>query len=106
MVAEALNEYIDTLAPREIREEKTIVNEEIFSFLKFDPQEGAKLGSYEVAYQQNNIAEKFQHAFEFPSKSNATIQSRYHCKSYMYSYWLYGTDKIYRQKLKVEASKN
>ena len=103
MVAEALNEYIDTLAPREIREEKIIVNEEIFSILKFEPQEGAKLGSFEVAYKTNNPADKWTEAFNILRSSSATIQERYHSKSYQFSYWLYGEDKIYRQKRKEAA---
>ncbi len=101
MAAEAVNDYLETFAPKE---EKTAVNEEIFSILKFDLQQDTKLGEFEVAYQQNNIAEKFQHAFEVLSKSNATIQSRYHGKEYAYSYWVYGEGKIYRQKLKGVTS--
>ena len=103
MAAEALNDYIDTFAPKEAREEKTVVNENTFAPLIFDVQQGSKLGAFEVAYKQTNITEKFQTAFEVLSKSNATIQSRYHCKEYVYSYWLYGEGKIYRQKLKEKA---
>ena len=103
MASKALNEYIDTLAPREFREEKTAVNEEIFSILKFDPQEGAKLGSYEVAYQANNLADKWTQAFDVLNKASATIQKRYHGKDYHFSFWLYGEGKIYRQKLKEKA---
>lgn len=106
LASEALNDLVDSMAPKEAREEKTAVNEEILSILKYESQQGIKLGEFEVAYKQDNIAEKFQPAFEVLSKSNATIQARYHCKDYVYSYWLYGSDKIYRQKLKVEASKN
>jgi len=32
--------------------------------------------------------------------NNTTIKERYHGPSYAYTYWLYGEDKIYRQKLK------
>jgi hypothetical protein len=103
MASEALNDLIDSMAPKEAREEKTAVNEEILSILKYESQQGIKLGEFEVAYKQTNVTEKFQNAFEVLSKSNATIQSRYHGKEYVYSYWLFGEGKIYRQKLKEKA---
>ena len=76
------------------------VDETTFQILKFEPQQGAKLGDYETADRKGNIPEKFQYALGVLSKSNATIQSRYHGQGYVYGYWLYGSDKIYRQKLK------
>jgi len=100
MASEALNEYIDTLAPKEVQNEKEAVSELTFSLLKFEPQKGAKLGDYEVSYKPNNIPEKWQSAFNVLHSSNATIQARYYGKDYQFSYWLYGEDKIYRQKLK------
>jgi hypothetical protein len=76
------------------------VNELNFITLKFEGQQGAKLGDYEVAYKQNNLPEKWQAAFNILNLNNATISSRYHGESYQYSYWIYGENKIYRQKLK------
>lgn len=102
MASEALNEFIDTLAPKEAKEKPT-VPEEGLSSLKFEPQEGAKLGIFEVAYKTNNPADKWTKAFNILRSSNATIQERYHGKSYQFSYWLYCEDKIYRQKLKEKA---
>ena len=63
--------------------------------LKFEAQQGPNVGSYEVAYKANNPSE-WQNVFDVLSKSNATIQSRYHGKNYQFSYWLYGEGKIYR----------
>ncbi len=83
-----------------VKEEKAAVLEETFTILKFEPQQGVKLGTYEVAYAPNNIPEKFNHAYDVLSKSNATIKNRYVGKCYAYSYWLYGSGKIYRQKLR------
>ena len=100
MAAEATNDYLETLAPPEAKEEKPAVVEATFSILKFEPQKGAKLGDYEVAYKPNNLPDKWSGAFNVLNASNATIQNRYHGQGYQFSYWLYGQDKIYRQKRK------
>ena len=102
MLADAANEYIDSLAPPEIKAEKkqAAVLELNFTFLKFEAQQGAKLGEYEIAHKQNNLPEKWQSAYSILRNSNATIKDRYYGEGYQYSYWLYGEDKIYRQKLK------
>jgi hypothetical protein len=76
------------------------VKEETFMLLKFEPQRGAQIGSYDVAYKANNIEEKWTHAFNVLRQNNSTINSRYHGPAYVFSYWLYGESKIYRQKLK------
>jgi hypothetical protein len=83
MAAEAINDYLVT-----------------FNILKFEVQQGAKIGEYEVAYQPNNIAEKWNSAYNVLRSSNATIKDRYYGKGYVYAYWLYGEGKIYRQKLR------
>lgn len=76
------------------------VKEEAFKILKWEKQTGAKIGEYEVAYQPNNLPEKWNYAYGILQKNNATISSRYHGEGYAYSYWLYGKGKIYRQRLK------
>lgn len=76
------------------------VKEETISILKFEKQQGERIGEFEVAYVKNNIPEKFQQALNILNKANATISDRYHGPRYSYSYWLYGEGKIYRQKLK------
>ncbi len=106
MASEATNEYIDSLAPPEIKAEKkqaAAVLELNFTTLKFEAQQGAKLGEYEIAYKQSNPADKWQSAYNILSNGDATIQDRYHGEDYQYSYWLYGEGKIYRQKLKPKT---
>lgn len=102
MASEALNEYIETLAPQGVKENKepAAVQEATFTILKFEPQTGAKIGEYAVAYKANNIEDKWTHAHNVLRNSNATIQNRYHGEGYEFAYWLYGEGKIYRQKLK------
>lgn len=99
MAAEAANDYLETMAPPGVK--AAAVQEETFTILKFETQQGAKIGEYEVAYNANNIEDKWSHAYNVLRNSNATIQSRYHGQGYQFSYWLYGEGKIYRQKLKV-----
>lgn len=76
------------------------VKEETFNILKFDKQQGNRIGEFEVAYKKANIPEKFQQAHNILNKNNATISSRYRGEGYVHGYWLYGENKIYRQKLK------
>lgn len=102
MIADAANEYLESLAPPGVKENKepAAVQEATFTILKFEPQTGAKIGEYEVAYKANNIEDKWIHAHNVLRNSNATIQNRYHGEGYEFAYWLYGENKIYRQKLK------
>ncbi len=101
MLADAASEFLKSMTPPELGldREPAAVQEITFATLKFDPQKGAHLGDYEVAYKANNIADKWTHAFNVLKSSNATIQNRYHGQGYQYSYWIYGENKIYRQKL-------
>jgi len=84
----------------ELAKQIAAVKEETFSILTFESHKGAKLGDYEVAFKVNNIQEKWVHAYNVLGLSNSTIRSRYLGPDYAYSYWIFGTDKIYRQKLK------
>lgn len=74
--------------------------EETFTLLNWEQQEGSKLGAYEVAYKTNNLPDKWISASNILRQNNATINDRYHEEGYVFSYWLYGQDKIYRQKLR------
>lgn len=78
----------------------TCVPEGTFTILKFEQQKGEKLGEFEVAHKSSNLPDKWQHAYNILSRNNVTIKNRYHGKDYAYSYWLYGENRIYRQKLK------
>ena len=84
----------------EAKNEPVAVQEITFTTLKFEPQKGTQLGDYEIAFKRGNIDDKFRYAFNILRNSNATIKSRYRGQGYQYSYWLYGEDRIYRQKIK------
>lgn len=105
MIADAANELLKSLAPPEIGlgNEQAAVGEITFTILKWDAQAGSKLGDFEVAYKASNDENKWQHAFNILRNSNATIKTRYHGESYSHSYWIYGQDRIYRQKLKPKT---
>lgn len=105
MLVDAANEYIESLAPPEVKETRqaSSVLEVTFNTLKFEIQQGAKLGEYEIAHKTGNLVDKWHSAYNILRNSNATIKDRYHGDSYQFSYWLYGTDKIYRQKLKPKT---
>lgn len=100
MAAEAVNDYLGTFAPKE---EIVIVNENTFLSLKFEPQQGMKLGSFEVAFGVNNTpADKFKVAYEILNSAKATIKDRYHGNEYQFSYWLYVWG---RQNLQTKTNK-
>lgn len=80
--------------------EVTAVREAMFDILKWEGQKGAKIGPYEVAYKDQNLPEKWTHAYNILRQANAVISRRYHGDEYRYSYWLYEEGKIYRQLLK------
>ncbi len=101
-LADAANQYIHSMTQCPI--ELTAVQELTFTTLKFEAQQGTKLGDYEVAYKQNKLQDKWQSAYNILRFNNSTIKDRYHADNYQYSYWLYGEDKIYRQKLKPKTA--
>ena len=82
------------------KKEPIAVSEMTFTILKFEEQQGAKIGSYAVAYRNNNLEDRWTSAHNILRQSNATIKNRYYGPGYEFSYWLYGENKIYRQKLK------
>ena len=106
IISEAANELLTSMAPPEsgLGNDHAAVGEITFTILKWDAQTGSKLGDFEVAPQATNIQDKWQHAFNILRNSNATIKTRYYGESYSHTYWIYGQDKIYRQKLKPQTS--
>jgi len=100
VIAGAADEYLETFAPPEVKLELAAANEETFTALRWDPQKGVKLGYFDVAHKAANLEDKWRYAFNILRSSNATIKDRYHGAGYGYSYWIYGQDKIYRQRLK------
>jgi hypothetical protein len=85
------------------QKEPVAVREETFTCLKFEDQQGAKLGQFSVAFKESNLVDKWTSAFNILRQSNSTIKDRYHGQDYQFSYWLYGEGKIYRQKLKPKV---
>lgn len=106
MLADAADEFLKAMAPPELglETQPTAVIETTFSILKWEAQKGSQLGDFDTAYKTNNIPDKWQPAYNILRASSATIKDRYHGKDYTYSYWIYGQDKIYRQKLKPKTS--
>jgi hypothetical protein len=80
------------------------VQELAFTALKWDAQQGGKIGEYEIAAKAGNDTAKWTAAHEILSEAKATIKDRYRGQGYQYSYWLYDSafskEKIYRQKHK------
>jgi len=98
-LANAADNYIQSLAPPEIAE--TTANLELtFTTLTYEAQRGAKLGDFEIAHKSVNLQDKWHAAYNILRSNNATINERYYGDDYQHSYWLYGSDRIYRQKLK------
>lgn len=79
---------------------KVTVQELAFSVLKWLPQEGEKIGAFETTSKADSDQVKWSTAYDELKKAGATIKDRYHGTGYQYSYWLFGQDKIYRQKHK------
>jgi len=76
----------------------SFVKEETFNILKFEPAKGERLGEFEVAHKNHNLPDNWTHAFNTLKQNNATIASRYFGPDYTFTYWLYGEDRIYRQR--------
>ena len=99
LLVDASEVYRQSLAGPGIKGELAAVKEANYDILKFEVQKGAKLGEFEIAHKKTNLDDKWQIAFTILRNSNSTIENRYHGIDYQYSYWLYGSDKIYRKKL-------
>jgi len=92
--------------PKETASHEEAIPKTIFSNLNWNDEIGQKLGPYQIAVDNQNDPQKWQHAFNILQANNATIFNRFHKNAYKDSYWLYTERmpyKIFRQKLK-EAS--
>jgi hypothetical protein len=101
MAADAINEYIESQAPQEVKAE-VAVREETFTLLTFREYQGAKLGPFGLASLTENDSDKFNYALGILGKNKATIEHRYHSEGFAFSYWAY-QGLIYRQKLKAKT---
>lgn len=106
MLADAAEDFIKSMAPPELglESQPVAVVEVTFSSLKWEAQKGSQLGDFEIAHKNNNLPDKWSSACNILRVNNSTIKDRYHGDNYQYSYWLYGEDKIYRQKFKPKTS--
>jgi len=82
------------------------LTENSFLGLTWEKRKGAKLKEFEFTTKTaNNDSDVFNHCFKVLKANQATINNRFHCEGWQYSYWLYvnrpGT--IYRQLLKPNA---
>lgn len=77
------------------------IDEKVFSTLKFEPQTGQKLGSYEIADKTKNNSEDWQRGYDVLKKLEATIKDR--AKGQNFTFWIYGSfERIYRQQRKAK----
>lgn len=103
-IDELLNKIGEAKGFVEVEKKPTsFVYEETFTILKFEPAKGERLGEFEIAHKSNNLPDKWSHAFNILRTNNAVINSRYCGPDYHFSYWLYGDDRIYRQKKKQSS---
>lgn len=73
------------------------IDEKVFSCLKFEAQQGQKLGQYEIADKTKNNSEDWQRGYDVLKKLEATIKDR--AKGQNFTFWLYNNfERIYRQK--------
>ncbi|MBS7632220.1 hypothetical protein KEJ15_01165 [Candidatus Bathyarchaeota archaeon] len=98
---EAIDAYTNFLGKP--MEPTSFVKEETFTILKFELAKSERLGEYEVALKSSNLPDKWSHAYNILRQNNAVINSRYSGPNYRFSYWLYGENRIYRQRLKAQG---
>jgi hypothetical protein len=90
--------------PATKKQESPAVNEQTFLCLPFEPQEGQRIGPYDVAYEPQSPPEKWTHAMNILKANKAVIEKRFHGPGYKFAYWLFGEHKIYRQALKQPSA--
>jgi len=81
---------------------KATLPEETFNILKWENEKGSRLGDYQVAYKQQNIPDKWQHAYNILKANNSLIGNPFKEEGYVYRYWIFPEkypDRIFRKKL-------
>jgi hypothetical protein len=81
---------------------KAVLPEETFNILKWENEKGSRLGDYQVAYKQQNIPDKWQHAYNILKANNSLIANPLKEEGYVYRYWIFPEkypDRIFRKKL-------
>jgi hypothetical protein len=102
IIIDAATELLKSMASPELglTQKPNGALEIVFNLLRFEPMESSKLGDYETAHKASNLPDKWNSAYNILRVNNSTIKDRYFGEGYENNYWLYGEDKIYRQKLK------
>lgn len=88
---------------RIVKVQTRTISEDPFLSLKWEKKQGARLKEYELTSRVSNDGnDDFHHCFNVLKVNRATINNRFHCEGWKYSYWLYANkpDVIYRQLLK------
>ena len=88
--------------------QSSTIPEQTFNVLKWEASKGERLGEFEVAYQNHNIVDQWQHAFNILKANHSTIENSFHGEGYQYHYWLYldkYNDRIFRKKLEPKEKK-
>jgi hypothetical protein len=82
------------------------ISEEPFLGLRWEKKQGARLKEYEFTSKvANDGNDDFHHCLNILKANRATINNRFHCEGWKYSYWLYANKPgvIYRQQLKTRG---
>jgi len=100
-LAVKLRKQIEKLLGSEVKP-KAVLPEETFNLLKWENEKGSRLGDYQVAYKQQNIPDKWQHAYNILKANNSLIANPLKEEGYVYRYWIFPEkypDRIFRKKL-------
>ena len=81
------------------------IPESVFTGLKYEPEQGVRLGDYGVAFKSLNLVQNWLSAFNVLKANSAVIGSPFHLEGYLHRYWLYEKypEKIFRKKLGEES---
>lgn len=94
-----LRRQIEKLLGSEV---KAVLSEDTFNILRWVDEKGERLGDFQVAYKQQNLADNWLHAFNILKVNNSFIANRFHEKGYVYAYWIFPDkypDRIFKKKL-------
>jgi hypothetical protein len=78
------------------------IPESTFSALEWSSEKGATLGDYQVAYENHNLPDKWNHAYNILKANSSLIANPFHAEGYSFRYWIFpekAADRIFRKKL-------
>lgn len=84
------------------------VSEVLFNGLRWEANNGPKLGDFETAYKTHNQLDPWQQAWNTLKVNNATLKDHYDPEDFVYFYWIYPdkyTDRIFRKRRQRETPK-